>query len=93
VFLISSSPYCPSIRRGDELLTMTLTHAGIGREFQYVSRKEVSMNSDALLNIEELEIEPITDEILVSVLGGLGEEDGFWPSCSYTMCSSKPIDE
>jgi hypothetical protein len=56
-------------------------------------RKEVSMNSDALLNIEELEIEPITDEILVSVLGGLGEEDGFWPSCSYTMCSSKPIDE
>ena len=51
------------------------------------------MNSDALLNIEELEIEPITDEILVSVLGGLGEEDGFWPSCSYTMCSSKPIDE
>ena len=47
------------------------------------------MNEEDLLNIEELEIEPITDEILATVLGGLGEEDGFWPSCSYTMCSSK----
>jgi hypothetical protein len=45
---------------------------------------------DDLLNIEELVIEPITDETLASVLGGLGEEDGFWPSCSYTQCSSKP---
>ena len=52
------------------------------------------MNVDELLNIEELEIDPITDEILVTVLGGLGEEDGlFSPSCSYTMCSSKPVDE
>jgi hypothetical protein len=56
---------------------------------QHVSGKEVSMNEEDLLNIEELEIEPITDEILVTVLGGLGEDDGFWPSCSYTMCSSK----
>jgi hypothetical protein len=49
------------------------------------------MNVDDLLNVEELEIEPITDEILTSVLGGLGEDDGwFSPSCSNTDCSNKP---
>jgi hypothetical protein len=49
------------------------------------------MNVDELLNVDELEIEPITDEILVSVLGGLGEDDGFFsPSCSNTECSNKP---
>jgi hypothetical protein len=46
------------------------------------------MNANDLVKIEELEIEPITDEILASVLGALGEEDGFFlPSCSYTHCS------
>lgn len=46
------------------------------------------MNADDLLTVEELEIEPITDPILAEVLGGLGEEDGwFAPSCSYTDCS------
>jgi hypothetical protein len=49
------------------------------------------MNLDDLLNVEELEIEPITDEILASVLGGLGEDDGwFAPSCSKTSCSNAP---
>ena len=49
------------------------------------------MNVDDLLNVEELEIEAITDEILVSVLGGLGEDDGwFAPSCSDSNCSNKP---
>ena len=49
------------------------------------------MNLDDLLNVEELEIEPITDEILASVLGGLGEDDGwFAPSCSGTNCSNRP---
>ena len=43
------------------------------------------------LNIEELEIEPITDEILASVLGALGEDDGwFAPSCSQSSCSNGP---
>ncbi len=47
--------------------------------------------SEDLLRIEDLEIEPITDEILSSVLGGLGEEDGwFSPSCSNSDCSNKP---
>ena len=47
--------------------------------------------SEDLLRIEELEIEPITDEILTSVLGGLGEEDGFFgPSCSNSACSNGP---
>ena len=49
------------------------------------------MNTDELLNVEELDIEPITDEILASVLGSLGEDDGwFAPSCSDTNCSNKP---
>jgi hypothetical protein len=50
------------------------------------------MNVNDLLNVEELEIEPITDEILASVLGGLGEDDGlFAPSCSDQRCSNKPV--
>ena len=49
------------------------------------------MNLNDLLNVEELEIEPITDEILASVLGGLGEDDGFFsPSCSDNTCSNRP---
>ena len=49
------------------------------------------MKVDDLLNIDELEIEPITDEILASVLGGLGEDDGFFsPSCSDNTCSNRP---
>ena len=48
--------------------------------------------SEDLLKIEDLEIEPITDEILSSVLGGLGEEDGFFgPSCSNDRCSNGPV--
>ena len=47
--------------------------------------------SEDLLKIEDLEIEPITDDILLSVLGGLGEEDGFFgPSCSNDRCSNGP---
>jgi len=49
------------------------------------------MNLDDLLNVEELAIEPITDEILASVLGSLGEDDGFFsPSCSNSCCSNSP---
>ena len=49
------------------------------------------MNLDDLLNVEKLEIEPITDEILASVLGGLGVDDGWFAlSCSGTNCSNKP---
>ena len=52
------------------------------------------MNVDDLLKVEELEIEPITDEILATVLGGLGEDDGwFAPSCSEQQCSNKPQTE
>jgi hypothetical protein len=55
-------------------------------------RKEATpMELNDLLNIDELEIEPITDDILASVIGGLGEDDGwFVPSCSNSDCSNKP---
>ena len=36
----------------------------------------------------DLTIEPITDEILESVLGGIGDEDGISNSCSSTNCSN-----
>lgn len=49
------------------------------------------MELNDLLNIDELEIEPITDDILASVIGGLGEDDGwFVPSCSNSDCSNRP---
>jgi hypothetical protein len=40
-------------------------------------------------SFEEMEIEPITDEILQSVLGGLGDEDSVVSSCSATQCSNR----
>jgi hypothetical protein len=36
----------------------------------------------------DLQIEPITDEILESVLGGIGDEDGISNSCSSKDCSN-----
>jgi len=36
----------------------------------------------------DLEIEPISDEILESVLGGIGDEDGITKSCSSQCCSN-----
>ena len=36
----------------------------------------------------DLTIEPITDEILESVLGGIGDEDGISNSCSTSGCSN-----
>jgi hypothetical protein len=36
----------------------------------------------------DLEIEPISDEILESVLGGIGDEDGITKSCSTQDCSN-----
>jgi hypothetical protein len=41
-------------------------------------------------SFEEMEIEPITDEILQSVLGGLGDEDCIFASCSGNACSNGP---
>jgi len=39
--------------------------------------------------IEELEIEPVSDDLLMSILGGLGEEDGIGQnSCSTNNCSN-----
>ena len=36
----------------------------------------------------DLHLEPITDEILESVLGGIGDEDGISNSCSTRDCSN-----
>ncbi|MBZ5489570.1 MAG: hypothetical protein LAO76_01400 [Acidobacteriia bacterium] len=36
----------------------------------------------------DLQMEPVTDEILQSVLGGIGDEDGISNSCSSTNCSN-----
>jgi len=36
----------------------------------------------------DLQIEPVTDEILETVLGGIGDEDGISNSCSSTNCSN-----
>jgi len=43
----------------------------------------------------DLTMEPITDEILESVLGGIGDEDGISNSCSSTNCSNstKPAEQ
>jgi len=40
------------------------------------------------LNVEMIDIEPITDEILEEVLGGIGDEDGISNSCSTSGCSN-----
>ena len=62
--------------------------ANVRTNLRKLRKKGTLMNENELLKIDELEIEPITDEILVTVLGGLGEDDGFFhPSCSYTDCS------
>ena len=45
-------------------------------------------NKDFSLN---LQIEPISDEILESVLGGIGDEDGISNSCSSSGCSNKTV--
>jgi hypothetical protein len=39
----------------------------------------------------ELEVEPISDEILEFVLGGIGDEDGITNSCSKSGCSNKTV--
>jgi len=36
----------------------------------------------------EVTIEPVTDEILEQVLGGIGDEDGISNSCSTQKCSN-----
>ena len=40
------------------------------------------------VDIEMVDIEPITDEILEQVLGGIGDEDGISNSCSTNTCSN-----
>jgi hypothetical protein len=40
------------------------------------------------LGLEMIEIDPLTDEILEEVLGGIGDEDGISNSCSSTGCSN-----
>ena len=41
------------------------------------------------IDVETIEIDPITDEILEQVLGGIGDEDGITPnSCSTNGCSN-----
>jgi len=39
----------------------------------------------------ELEIEAISDEILETVLGGIGDEDGITNSCSKSGCSNTTV--
>lgn len=39
----------------------------------------------------DLNIEPVSDEILESVLGGIGDEDGITNSCSKSGCSNKTV--
>jgi len=39
----------------------------------------------------DLEIQPISDEILELVLGGIGDEDGITNSCSKSGCSNKTV--
>ena len=36
----------------------------------------------------DLQIEPVTDEIMEAVLGGIGDEDGISNSCSTSGCSN-----
>jgi hypothetical protein len=36
----------------------------------------------------DLQVVPVTDEILEAVLGGIGDEDGISNSCSSTNCSN-----
>jgi hypothetical protein len=43
---------------------------------------------DDKLGMEMIEIDPLTDEILEQVLGGIGDEDGISNSCSSQNCSN-----
>jgi hypothetical protein len=36
----------------------------------------------------DLQVEPVTDQILEAVLGGIGDEDGISNSCSTSGCSN-----
>jgi hypothetical protein len=36
----------------------------------------------------DVNIEPVTDQILDTVLGGIGDEDGISNSCSSSSCSN-----
>jgi hypothetical protein len=36
----------------------------------------------------DLQVVPVTDEILEAVLGGIGDEDGISNSCSTSGCSN-----
>jgi hypothetical protein len=36
----------------------------------------------------DVNVEPLTDEILDTVLGGIGDEDGISNSCSTNTCSN-----
>jgi hypothetical protein len=36
----------------------------------------------------DVNIEPVTDQILDTVLGGIGDEDGISNSCSTSGCSN-----
>ena len=38
-----------------------------------------------------VKIEPVSDAILETVLGGIGDEDGISNSCSSTQCSNKTV--
>jgi len=49
--------------------------------------KEVKIMPEKV-DIEMVDIEPITDEILEQVLGGIGDEDGISNSCSTNTCSN-----
>jgi len=37
----------------------------------------------------DVSIEPVADQILETVLGGIGDEDGISNSCSTNTCSNK----
>jgi hypothetical protein len=37
----------------------------------------------------DINVEPISDQILETVLGGIGDEDGITNSCSTSDCSNK----
>jgi hypothetical protein len=39
----------------------------------------------------DIDVEPVSDQILETVLGGIGDEDGISNSCSSTGCSNKTV--
>lgn len=48
----------------------------------------ISMSDKLDLDLAMIDIDPITDEILQQVLGGLGDEDCVANSCSGNNCST-----